>query len=148
MVPKSRSRSGKTLRQRRERRDAFASAIPKTAKRAIGRSTTRETPLHVRSRKTPLNGAALDYVRGRVAFKLGKYGLRLTRITVRFDNVSGPKGAPEYVCTFKIVLPNAQQVVVAAAHVSTRAAFDLAVAATERAVRRLLERTETLRTRR
>jgi ribosome-associated translation inhibitor RaiA len=138
----------KKRRQRRERRHAFPAAVPKAVKRAIGRTTTQETPLHVQGRGAQLDDALRDYVRSRTGFKLGKYGLHLTRITVRIENVAGPKGAPTYTCRFKVLLPNLQEVVISATDAGARAAFDKAADATERGVRRLLERTKTLRSRR
>lgn len=137
----------KKLRQRRERRAAFARDIPKAVKRAIGPSTTRETPLHVRGRGVELDESLREYIRGRVAFKLGKYGLRLTRITVRIERLSGP-GTSAVSCRFKVVLPNTQTVVVEATHPTTVSAFDMAADATERGVRRLLQRTRKSRARR
>lgn len=135
----------KRPRQNRERRDSFATSIPKARKRVIGRSTTRETPLHLRVRGVEVDDALRDYMRVRTGFKLGKYGLNVTRITVRLEDLAGPKGAPAYACRFKVLLPGTREVVVAATDPSARAAFDTAVDATERAVRRLLGRSRAAR---
>lgn len=141
MAPSNRPAPNKKSRQRRERRQSFVPSVPKTEKRTIGRSTTGQTPLHVRVRGLDdFDDAMRDYARVRTGFKLGKYALRITRITVRFENVAGPKGAPAVACRFKVVLAGRGEVVVATTESSTRAAFDAAVDATERAVRRLLGR--------
>jgi hypothetical protein len=130
----------KRSRQRRERRQQFAVCIPKAIKRAIGRSTTKETPLVVRARGVDVDADLDAYVRRRVGFNLGKYALALSRVGVRMDNVARQKGAPAITCRIEATLPNARPVVVSETDVTSRAAFDAAVDAAERAVRRLLER--------
>jgi hypothetical protein len=87
-----------------------------------------------------LDDPTREYFRSRVGFKLGKYALALTRISVRIEDVAGPKGAPAHTCRIKVVLPHYPQVVVSAADAIPRVAFDQAADATERAVRRLLGR--------
>lgn len=147
MARRNRSYLEKKLRQRSERRQTFARAVPKGVKRTLGRSTTQETPLHLRGRGVELDDSIRDYIRGRVAFKLGKYGLHLTRVTVRIERLSGATATAEYACRFKVVLPNLQQVAIEATHSSARGAFDQAADATERSVRRLLQRTQARRAR-
>ena len=135
-----RKQTRKASQQRRQRRDTFAAAVPKGQKRVIGRSTTRETPLHIRVRGGDVDDALREYMRRRTGFKLGKHALHVSRITVRIDDVAGPKGAPSYACRFKVMLPGTREVVVSALDSTVRAAFDTAVDATERAVRRVLQR--------
>ncbi|MDF2771870.1 MAG: Ribosomal subunit interface protein [Geminicoccaceae bacterium] len=135
-----RTQTRKASQQRRQRRDTFAAAVPKGQKRVTGRSTTRETPLHIRVRGGDVDDALREYMRRRTGFKLGKHALHVSRITVRIDDVAGPKGAPSYACRFKVMLPGTREVVVSALDSTVRAAFDTAVDATERAVRRVLQR--------
>lgn len=143
MAQRTTGSRGKKPRQRQERRATFPAAVPKPHKRSIGRSTTAETPLHVRARGLEFDDELREYVRARTGFKLGKYGLNINRITVRFENAAGPKGAPAYTCKFKVLLPMRGDVVLAVTDESARAAFDAAVDATERAVRKLVSRSRT-----
>ncbi|MEP7344549.1 MAG: HPF/RaiA family ribosome-associated protein [Gemmatimonadaceae bacterium] len=140
--------SDKKSRQRLERRETFPSSIPKAEKRGVGRTTTSETPLHVRARGVELDDATREYFHERVGFKLGKFALNLTRIGIGVENVAGPKGAPAFAVRFKVILPGAREVVITTTDAGVRPAFDSAVDVTERAVRRLLERGQTVRTRR
>jgi ribosome-associated translation inhibitor RaiA len=80
------------------------------------------------------------YVRKRAGFKLGKFALDITRTTVWFANVSGPKGAPTCSCKFEVVTTGSGRVVVEARAASTREAFDVAADSAEQAVRRLMEK--------
>ena len=140
MTKGSRGTGRKRQRQRRERRETFATTVPKAVKRAIGRSTTTETPLHIRARGVDIDAATREAMQRHAGFKLGKYALAITRITVRLEDIAGPKGAPTVACKFKVALPASREVVVTATDASPREAFDTALAATERAVRRLVDR--------
>jgi ribosome-associated translation inhibitor RaiA len=135
----------KKARQRGERRQPFALAVAKSEKRNIGRSTTQQTPLDIRARNLGLSGELTAYVARHVSFRLAKYAIHVTRITVRFENVGGPRGAIECLCKFGVALPGRGSVIVSSVNPSPRAAFDAAVDATERAVRRSLGRYRRLR---
>jgi ribosome-associated translation inhibitor RaiA len=134
-------------RQRRERRLSFARAASKTQKRSLGRSTTTETPLHIRARGVAVGAELRDYVRSRTGFKLGKFALRLTRVVVHFEGEAGPGPRGPYTCRFGAFLPGTPEVVASSTARSMRNAFDSAVEVTERAVRRLLERERRARVR-
>jgi hypothetical protein len=76
----------------------------------------------------------------RVGFKLGKLAVHVARVTVRFESVSGPKGAPTQACRVKIVTVVDGSVVVEARAADLRAASDAAGDAAERVVRRLVDK--------
>lgn len=140
MADKRRGAEKKRVLQRRERRESFAKVTPRSVKRDLGATTTSQTPLHIRALGLDLPDVERAHARERVSFKLGKFGLAITRISVRFEDVAGPKGAPVVECRFKIVLRNAADVTVAAEGATPRAAFDRAVGSAERTVRRTLEK--------
>lgn len=130
----------KSTRQRRERRAPFAVHTPKAAKRALGVTTTAQTPLHVRALGFELESFDREYARERARFKLGKFGMWITHASVRFDDVSGPTGAPTIECRIKVMLRNVPDVVVSWQGRTPQAAFDGAIASAERNVRRVLEK--------
>lgn len=140
MVAKRRATERKSKQQRRERREPFAEHTPKGVKRSLGVTTTSETPLHVRAQGFELSSADREYARDRARFKLGKFGMAMTRASVRFDDVSGPTGAPSIECRIKVMLRNSSDVVVTWQGRTPRTAVDGAIASTERAVRRTLEK--------
>ena len=121
-----RGREQKADRQRRERRDRFAEHQPRAAKRALGATTTSQTPLHVRALGVELSQVDRDYVRERASFKLGKFGLAITRASVRVDDISGPKGAQVIECRIKVLLRSGPDVMVSAQGGTVRDAFDRA----------------------
>ena len=138
MTRNDRDTPRKRSQQTRERRESFSGSVPKAGKRTLGRSTTLETPLQIRVPVSDVNDTLRDYMRSRAGFKLGKFALSIVRLTVRVEE-AGPSGAPMYDCRFVAMLPG-RQVVVNAREATVRAAFDSAVDATERAVRRRLQR--------
>lgn len=137
----------KRARQRRERRDPFTPQVPRDAKRAMGPTTATETPLHVRALGPSIDDELRAYVHQRVGFRLGKFALAITRVSVRFEKLSGDRATPTWECRIKVVLRSGADVVLAATAQESRAAFDAASNAVERAVRRAVERRETARTR-
>lgn len=122
------------------RRQGFDETTPRAAKATAGRTAAPETPLAIRANGVALDAALHAWIRKRIGFKLGKFALHLTRVTVRLDDLAGPKGAPSFACRIKATIPSGESVVVEAREPDVRAAFDLAADAHERAVRRMLER--------
>lgn len=140
MASKRISRIDTKRRQRDERRAPFADSTPKAVKRAVGTSTTSQTPMQVRAPGLTLEEGLRDFARSRVGFKLGKFGLAITRATVSFADLSGPKGAKRYSCRVKVLLRHAGEVVVSQEGDTQRGAFNAAIEGSERAVRRTVKK--------
>jgi ribosome-associated translation inhibitor RaiA len=107
---------------------------------SLGRVVRNAFPVAVRSPDLALDAGLEAYIQQRIGSKLGKFSSHLGRVSVRFEQASGFKGAPTIVCKIKTVVPHLGSVVVEAHHADKRAAFDEAADAHERAVRRLLDR--------
>ena len=122
------------------RRARLARAVPKAKKAALGRSRADEMPVAIRCLGVEIDEAMASYVRRRLGFKFGKFAAHITRLTVRFEDVSGPVHAPTVSCRIKIVFPSMASVVVDARQSHVRAAFDEAADTCERAARRTLEK--------
>lgn len=117
-----------------------ANAKPKADR---GRTTAPETPLAVRAKDVTVDAALREYVTKRAGFKLGKFANAIERITVRFEDLNGPKkGAPADRCAIKVVISRHESVLVEVVEHEPRAAFDNAIDSVERAVRRALEKTK------
>jgi ribosome-associated translation inhibitor RaiA len=135
LAPKPRKKvAGKTDRRAAPSR---GSATPKQAR---GRTGPTETPFLLRALALRVSPQLRGYVRKRVGFKLGRYGLSLSRIVVRLERPSGPTGAPAFTSRFSLAVVGMGRVVVDATRPDLREAFDASIDAAERAVRRLLER--------
>lgn len=130
-------------RRKDARRAPMGTAANQLPRNARGRTDTAATPVALRSRGVDIDDAFRAYVHARCGFKLGKYAETIERISVRFEDVSGPKGAPSRRCAVKVVITRHESVVVEVVDADSRAAFDRAIDSTERAVRRALERVKT-----
>ena len=90
-------------------------------------------------------GVALDeqdreLIRQKLGAKLGKFAASIERVTVRMSDANGPRGGIDHVCHVKVVLSGLPSVVVERRDASPYAVIDLALRATEQAVRRSLSR--------
>ena len=145
MTARKRSTRTRRARQQLDRAAGFASSIPRERKRSIGVSATAETPLHVRAPGLDLTPEIREDVHSRVSGKLGKFGRDITRISVRFEDLAGPTGAPLIECRFKVVLRNAADVLLSGQGETIRAALTRTLASAERTVRRALEKNDAAR---
>jgi ribosome-associated translation inhibitor RaiA len=71
---------------------------------------------------------------------LGKFARSIERISVRTEDVNGPRGGVDQVCRIKVVLSGLPSVVFESKDASLHAAVDGALAGVERAVRRSVQR--------
>ncbi|MFN7958897.1 MAG: HPF/RaiA family ribosome-associated protein [Holophagaceae bacterium] len=123
-----------------QRRSEFPPARVQPRSRQIGRTTTEQTPLWIRTFGLAGIADARPYVRRHAGFKLGKFAYHIEAMQVRMKNESGPKGVPLAVCTITVMLGQADMVVVEKAAPNPLAAFDLALDSAERSVCRALQK--------
>lgn len=121
------------------RRNPFPEALPRTAKLGRGRTAAAETPLAIRSR-IGLDPDFRDVVRARLGRKLGKFATHIERLSLRFDDVNGPRGGVDTVCRAKAVLDGLPTVVVEERGADAALAFQRVPQVLERAVRRAIGR--------
>jgi ribosome-associated translation inhibitor RaiA len=114
-----------------------ANALPRAAR---GRTASPATPVALRASGVEVGDVLRDYIHTRCGFKLGKFAPRIERVSVRLEDVSGPTGAPSRRCAVKVVFSRHETILVQVVDADHRAAFDHAIDATERAVRRSLDR--------
>ena len=115
--------------------------VPKAAKARAGRTDVGATPVTVRSR-IPLDRATSDDARLRLARKVGELAPHLERLSVRFEDVNGPRGGIGIVCRITAVLSALPSVVVEARAADPGLALRRAADALARTLRRTLARAE------
>ena len=130
-------------RVKKTRRAPMGVAANLAPRNERGKTASAETPLAVRARGVDVGDELRDYIHTRAGFKLGKFAPSIERTSVRFEDISGPKGAPARRCAIKVVLTRQESVVVEVVEHEERAAFDRAIDSVERAVRRTLDRVKT-----
>jgi ribosome-associated translation inhibitor RaiA len=114
--------------------------IPRPVKRESGRTDMLLTPAHVRLIGVELDDDERAYIRRKLGMKLGKFATSIERISVRVTDMNGPRGGVDQVCNVKVVLSGLPSVVIERRHAALNAAIDVALHATEQAVRRRVRR--------
>ena len=127
-------------RNKTTHRDPMGIAANDAPRNARGRTDSPHTPVAVRARGVEADDALREYIHERCGFKLGKFAESIDRISVRLEDVGGPKGAPSLRCAVKVVLSRHESIVVEVVEGDLRGAFDHCIDATARAVKRSLDR--------
>ncbi len=122
------------------RTQPFQKKIPRAAKLSTGRGGVSETPLNVRTIGTATEEGLGDHVRSKLGRKLGKFAPSIERVSVRFEDVNGPRGGVDHVSRIKVVLSDLPSVIVESTGTDATHAFDTASHRIENAVRRNLGR--------
>lgn len=114
--------------------------VARPVKAAAGRTSATLTPAHVRSVGSVLDPADRDYLRRKLGRRLGKFAPAIERVSVRVEDLNGPRGGIDKRCMIKVVLSGLPSVVIDERHDSLQAAMDRALARVERAVRTATQR--------
>jgi hypothetical protein len=112
--------------------------LPKASKGARGRAAA--PPAHIRVLGVELDPDDRTYIRRKLGTKLGKFGSSIDRVSVRVEDVNGPRGGVDHEARIKVVLSDLPSVVFVQRDASLAAAIDRALAGSERAVRRAVQR--------
>ena len=118
----------------------FPASRPRAKKRHAGATDAERTPLAIRAKGVTISDEMDGDIRKRVAAKLGKFAEHIERVTIRFEDVNGPRGGIDVVCRGKVVLSGLPSVVVEERAKSARLAFGQVLEGLTRAVRKVLER--------
>jgi ribosome-associated translation inhibitor RaiA len=105
-----------------------------------GRPGAQLVPAYVRVVGVELGPNDRAYIRRKLGMKLGRFATSIERVSVRVEDVNGPRGGVDQVCRTKVVLRGLPSVVFEGRDASLDAAIDCALAGTERSVRRTLQR--------
>ncbi len=121
--------------KRTDRRAPLPASVPRPVKRTSGRTEALRTPAHVRVIGVALDEEDRALIRQKLGAKLGKFAASIERVTVRMTDANGPRGGVDHVCNVKVVLSGLPSVVVERRDASPHVVIDLALRATEQAVR-------------
>ena|SRR5574338_289548 len=122
------------------RSSRFPGWIPKARKRKSGRKDVRLVPAHIRVFGVNLSKEQRAFIRQKLDRRLVKFADSIERVSVRVKDVNGPRGGVDKVCRIKVVLSNLPSMVFEAQDATLDVAVGSALAGTERAVRRTLNR--------
>lgn len=97
-------------------------------------------PAYIRSVGVPLDEADRAYIRRKLGRKLGKFHNAVERVSVRIEDINGPRGGRDKRCRIKVTLRGMASVAVEAQHAALQAAIDGALDRAGRTVTRQLQR--------
>lgn len=121
------------------RRAPFARSLPKASKIARA-SALPAVPVYIHAQQEELSSYDRTYIRRKLGRRLGKFAGSIQRVSVRTEDVNGPRGGVDRVCRIKIVLRGLPSVIFEACDMSLDAAVDRALSGVERAVCRKVQR--------
>jgi CBS domain-containing protein/ribosome-associated translation inhibitor RaiA len=121
-------------------RTPFPDRLPRAYRREAGRAAAPLVPTYLRALGVELSHNDREYIRRKLGMKLGKFATAIERISVRIEDVNGPKGGVDHVCRIKVVISGHPSVFVERRAASLPAAVNAALTTVERAVRRAVQR--------
>jgi CBS domain-containing protein len=121
------------------RRAPFSEALPKALKGEAPEDFP-QVPAYIRAAEGDLSPHDRTYIRRKLGTRLGKFASAIERVSVRTEDVNGPRGGIDRVCRIKVVLSGLPSVVVERRDASLSAAVDGALSRVEVAVRRAIQR--------
>lgn len=118
---------------------AFAPAIPRPDKRTAGKTDLPDTPMSIRG-NIELGDQAKRRLRAKLGRALSPMATRIERVSVRFDDVNGPRGGVATRCRTKVVLSGKDSVVVEERGRNPTHAVALVTPVLRRTLKRTIER--------
>lgn len=130
------ARGGKTAKARR----TFGRHAPRKKKATAGATPVSATPLRIHVAGPHLEPAEKHKVREVLGRRLWRFAGDITRATVRFEDINGPRGGVDTVCRIKLSIVGLSHVIVEARDLEALAAFRRAATSARAAVTRAMER--------
>lgn len=115
-------------------------SLQATTRRGRARKTPSEIPAFIRAVGAPIDPDDRAYLRRKLGRKLGKFASSVERVSVRVDDINGPRGGVDMACQIKVTLSGSPSIVVESRDSSLQAAMDGALARAEQMVRNSLRR--------
>lgn len=136
------SSSRKTTRKSRasRARRSFARSVPRAAKRHAGKTGVTDTPIRIHVAGTQLEPASKQDMRERLGRRLRRFAPHITRGSVRFEDLNGPRGGVDTVCRIKLSVTGMDDLVVEARSTEARSAFESASKMSKTALSRAMDR--------
>lgn len=114
--------------------------LPRAEKPEPG-SPLQPVPAHIRMVGARLTKQQREQIRRELGARLGKFGAAISRVSVRVEDINGPRGGVDQACRIKVVLSELPSVVFESRDRSLDVAVRNALLGIEQTVRRRVQRT-------
>lgn len=115
-------------------------ATESTPRAKRGRTAAPQTPVEIHAHGVDLPEAMTEYIQNKLGSRVGAFALQIERISVRFDDLNGPRGGVDCECRIQVTLAGRPAIVVNERARDARDSFEAASQAVRRAVKRDLQR--------
>lgn len=122
------------------RRAPLAKPIDRSVARSGAAQQPSDIPAFIRAPGLGNDAPERTYLRRKLGRKLGKFATSIQRVSVRLEDVNGPRGGIDKICRIKVTLRGRPPAIVESSGASMRAAMDGALARLGSAVKRPLQR--------
>ena len=142
-IRRAKTNKGTGRARRRKAENARRAPFPKIVPKGLKRQPAGESagvPAYIRAAEGDLRPDDRAYIRRKLGRRLGKFSDTIERVSVRTEDVNGPRGGIDRVCRIKVVLRGLPSVVLEHRNNSLAVAVDRALAGVETAVRRAIRR--------
>ncbi|MCI0363674.1 MAG: HPF/RaiA family ribosome-associated protein [Phycisphaerales bacterium] len=117
----------------------------RAAHREADESLGGALPIYIRATGTHFGPDERAYTHRKLDQKLGKFASSIERVSIRIDDVNGPRGGIDQKCRMKVVLIGQPSVIVNTQQAEAHEAVDAAITGVEKTVRRGVKRRRTHR---
>lgn len=100
----------------------------------------------IKFRHLPTNQDAEDYINYRLSFGLGRFSHSIEKVAVTLDDVNGPRGGMDQLCSLVIHIAGAAPVVIHEQQFEQEVAINRAISRAKTALKRRLKRRQVKQT--
>lgn len=117
-----------------KRRSSFARRVPRAVKRKAGATVVSDTPLMIHVSGMRLGTIEKTALRAKLGRRLKRFAPHIERVTVRLEDVNGPRGGKDTVCRIELAMSGMKNVFADARAHDPMTAFEAASRSVKSAV--------------
>lgn len=130
----------KSKRTAARKQPALGVEAEEAPRKTRGRTNVTHTPVHIHTHQVELPDSMVEYVQTKLGARVGAFATQIDRVSVRFEDLNGPRGGKDCECRIQLTLAGRPNLVVSERALDAKRAFDGASRTALRALKHDLER--------